>query len=69
MEGLLAEHGPYFLSNDTTALKENPYAWNQVKCSLQYKVDLKHNPAMGRGVLRRGREPGTGPNTSPKEQP
>ncbi|KAH7722453.1 Protein F41C3.5, partial [Aphelenchoides avenae] len=30
MEGLLAEHGPYFLSNDTTALKENPYAWNKL---------------------------------------
>ncbi|KAH7721265.1 Protein F41C3.5 [Aphelenchoides avenae] len=30
MEGLLAEHGPYFLGNETTALKENPYAWNKL---------------------------------------
>ncbi|KAH7717797.1 Protein F41C3.5 [Aphelenchoides avenae] len=30
LEGLLAEHGPYFLNNDTSTLRKNKYAWNKL---------------------------------------
>ncbi|KAH7703224.1 Protein F41C3.5 [Aphelenchoides avenae] len=40
LEGLLAEHGPYFLNNDTNSLRKNEYAWN--KTSAENYRAIKH---------------------------